>query len=62
VWLGVVGGLPVATMRDPLPPLPGIEAFEAAARQSSFAAAAAELHLSGRRPPRNPSALIRRGS
>jgi LysR family transcriptional regulator, glycine cleavage system transcriptional activator len=33
-------------MRDPLPPLPGVEAFEAAARHSSFAAAAAELHLS----------------
>jgi LysR family glycine cleavage system transcriptional activator len=33
-------------VRDPLPPLPGVQAFEAAARHSSFAAAAAELHLS----------------
>ncbi|MEJ2867830.1 LysR substrate-binding domain-containing protein [Actinomycetospora sp. OC33-EN08] len=33
-------------MRDPLPPLPGVQAFEAAARLGSFAAAAAELHLS----------------
>lgn len=33
-------------MRDPLPPLPGVHAFEAAARLGSFAAAAAELHLS----------------
>ena len=36
----------VACVRDPLPPLPGIQAFEAAARHSSFAAAATELHLS----------------
>lgn len=33
-------------MRDPLPPLPGVQAFEAAARLGSFAAAASELHLS----------------
>lgn len=33
-------------MRHPLPPLPGVQAFEAAARLGSFAAAAAELHLS----------------
>jgi LysR family transcriptional regulator, glycine cleavage system transcriptional activator len=33
-------------VRDPLPPLPGVQAFEAAARLGSFAAAAAELHLS----------------
>ncbi|NYD35125.1 LysR substrate-binding domain-containing protein [Actinomycetospora corticicola] len=33
-------------MRVPLPPLPGVQAFEAAARLGSFAAAAEELHLS----------------
>lgn len=33
-------------MRDPLPPLPCLEAFEAAARLESFASAADELHLS----------------
>lgn len=33
-------------MRSPLPPLPGVQAFEAAARLGSFAAAAVELHLS----------------
>ena len=33
-------------MRDPLPPLPGVQAFEAAARHGSFTVAAGELHLS----------------
>ena len=33
-------------VRDPLPPLPGVQAFDAAARLGSFAAAATELHLS----------------
>ncbi|MDT7686282.1 MAG: LysR family transcriptional regulator, glycine cleavage system transcriptional activator [Pseudonocardiales bacterium] len=33
-------------MRQQIPPLPGLHAFEAAARLGSFAAAAAELHLS----------------
>lgn len=32
-------------VRTPLPPLPGVQAFEAAARLGSFAAAADELHL-----------------
>jgi LysR family transcriptional regulator, glycine cleavage system transcriptional activator len=36
----------VSDVRDPLPPLPGVQAFEAAARLGSFAAAALELHLS----------------
>ena len=31
--------------RDPLPPLPDVQAFEAAARLGSFTAAAGELHL-----------------
>lgn len=36
----------LATVRAPLPPLPCVQAFEAAARWNSFAAAADELHLS----------------
>jgi len=35
----------VPDVRDPLPPLPDVQAFEAAARLGSFAAAAGELHL-----------------
>ncbi len=42
-------------MRAPLPPLAGLQAFEAAARLGSFAAAATELHLS----PAAVSARIR---
>lgn len=36
----------VSGVRAPLPPLPGLQAFEAAARTGSLAAAAEELHLS----------------
>ena len=38
-------GVVVPDARDPLPPLPDVQAFEAAARLGSFAAAADELHL-----------------
>ena len=46
-WCGFrVARARVAWCVNPLPPLPGVQAFEAAARLGSFAAAAAELHLS----------------
>ena len=45
MWLGGAR-IRSVPMRQQIPPLPGLHAFEAAARLGSFAAAAAELHLS----------------